>query len=101
MLHFGSPRGNLGPPGAVRYADGTANRTAPPEDIVLARLREDIQTIFRRDPAARNLWEVLTYPGLHAVVLHRVAHRLWTTHWPPRSLWKTAARGVSQWSRFV
>lgn len=44
-------------------------------------LREDIRSIFDRDPAARTSWEVLTcYPGLHAVVLHRLAHWLWTHH---------------------
>ncbi len=42
------------------------------------RLREDIATIRERDPAARSAWEVLTcYPGLHALVLHRWAHRCW------------------------
>lgn len=42
------------------------------------RLRSDIQCILDRDPAARSTWEVLTcYPGLHAVVLHRLAHWLW------------------------
>ena len=42
------------------------------------RLREDIQTIYDKDPAARSLFEVLTcYPGLHANWLHRIAHRLW------------------------
>lgn len=41
-------------------------------------LREDIRCIFDRDPAARNAFEVLTtYPGLHAVILHRMSHRLW------------------------
>ncbi|MBN1814916.1 MAG: serine O-acetyltransferase [Anaerolineae bacterium] len=41
-------------------------------------MREDIQTIFAEDPAARTVWEVLTcYPGLHAIWLHRVAHFLW------------------------
>jgi serine O-acetyltransferase len=41
-------------------------------------LREDIAVIFERDPAARTTWEVLTcYPGLHAVMLHRAAYRLW------------------------
>lgn len=45
---------------------------------MLQRLREDISVVFDRDPAARTVFEVLTtYPGLHAVVLHRVAHRLW------------------------
>ncbi len=46
-------------------------------DFMLNRIREDIQTIFRRDPAARSVWEVLTYAGLWAVLSHRVAHRLW------------------------
>ncbi|MFT5987560.1 MAG: serine O-acetyltransferase [Marinobacter psychrophilus] len=42
------------------------------------RLREDISSVFHRDPAARNTFEVLTnYPGLHALLLHRVAHWLW------------------------
>ena len=43
------------------------------------RLREDIGCVFDRDPAARNAFEVFTtYPGLHAVMAHRVSHRLWT-----------------------
>lgn len=42
------------------------------------RLKEDIQCIFERDPAARHVFEVLTaYPGLHAVMMHRVAHWFW------------------------
>ena len=42
------------------------------------RLREDIQTVYDKDPAARSHFEVLTcYPGLHANWLHRLAHRLW------------------------
>jgi serine O-acetyltransferase len=42
------------------------------------RLREDIDCILERDPAARGRWEVLTcYPGLHALVLHRIAHACW------------------------
>lgn len=41
-------------------------------------LREDIRTVFARDPAARNMLEVLfCYPGLHALWLHRLAHFLW------------------------
>jgi serine O-acetyltransferase len=43
-----------------------------------ALLREDVETIYRKDPAARTTLEVLTcYPGLHAAWLHRVAHGLW------------------------
>ena len=46
---------------------------------MFARIRSDIQCILDRDPAARSRWEVVTcYPGLHAVVMHRVAHWLWT-----------------------
>ncbi|MDR1695283.1 MAG: serine O-acetyltransferase [Endomicrobium sp.] len=41
-------------------------------------LREDIKNIFHEDPAARSWLEVLfCYPGLHAVVFHRFAHKLW------------------------
>ncbi len=45
---------------------------------MFSRLRSDIQCILDRDPAARTRWEVLTcYPGLHALVLHRLAHACW------------------------
>lgn len=41
-------------------------------------LREDINCVFDRDPAARNKFEVLTaYPGVHAVIMHRLSHKLW------------------------
>ncbi len=41
-------------------------------------MREDIKSVFSRDPAARNTFEVLTnYPGLHALWMHRMAHGLW------------------------
>ena len=49
---------------------------------MLARLREDIQCVFERDPAARTKWEVLTlYPGVHALLMHRLAARLWRARW--------------------
>ena len=42
------------------------------------QIREDIRCVFDRDPAARNAFEVLTtYPGLHALLFHRLAHALW------------------------
>ena len=42
------------------------------------RLREDVNSVFHRDPAARNTFEVLTnYPGLHALMCHRFSHWLW------------------------
>ncbi|WP_160288878.1 serine O-acetyltransferase [Pseudomonas sp. QL9] len=60
------------------------------------RVREDIQSVFHRDPAARNAFEVLTcYPGLHAVWLHRLANHLW------RSGWKWLARLVSNFGRWM
>lgn len=46
------------------------------------RMREDVQSVFHRDPAARNAFEVLTcYPGLHAVWIHRLSHWLWAHEW--------------------
>ncbi|MFO1334705.1 MAG: serine O-acetyltransferase [Piscinibacter sp.] len=46
------------------------------------RLREDIECILERDPAARSRWEVLTcYPGLHALLIHRWAHAAWKAQW--------------------
>jgi serine O-acetyltransferase len=45
---------------------------------MFSRIREDIQCVFERDPAARSVWEVLTcYPGFHALQLHRISHRFW------------------------
>lgn len=38
-------------------------------------LKEDIEVVFERDPAAKSVLEVLLcYPGLHAIILHRIAH---------------------------
>lgn len=45
---------------------------------MFSRIREDIASVFHRDPAARNAWDVLTlYPGMQAVWAHRVSHWLW------------------------
>ncbi len=45
---------------------------------MFGHLREEIAVVFERDPAARTTWEVITcYPGFHALLLHRAAHRLW------------------------
>ncbi len=41
-------------------------------------IREDIHTVFAKDPAARTVWEILLcYPGLHAIWMHRISHYLW------------------------
>ncbi len=53
------------------------------------RLREDISCVFDRDPAARGFFEILTsYPGIHAVLFHRLNHALWNLglKWPARFL---------------
>jgi serine O-acetyltransferase len=45
-------------------------------------LLDDLDSIVRRDPAARNRWEVATcYPGVHAVWVHRASHALYTRRW--------------------
>jgi serine O-acetyltransferase len=59
-------------------------------------LREDIQTVFAKDPAARSVAEVLLcYPGLHAIWFHRVAHFLW------QHKLRLPARILSQTNRFL
>ena len=46
------------------------------------RIKEDINVIFKKDPAARSTLEVLLcYPGLHAAILYRVAHKLWCNNY--------------------
>lgn len=59
-------------------------------------LKEDIGIIYKKDPAARNLAEVIfCYPGFHALLLHRIAHKLW--------LWKIPLipRMISTFARFL
>jgi len=41
-------------------------------------IKEDINVVFERDPAARTQWEIMTtYPGVHALIIHRVSHWIW------------------------
>ena len=59
------------------------------------RIKEDIRTVFKGDPAARSVLEVLTcYPGLHAIWGHRISHFLWNHHM------RFFARLLSHWTRF-
>jgi serine O-acetyltransferase len=59
-------------------------------------LREDFRTVFSEDPAARSVFEVLfTYPGLHALWMHRAAHWLW------RYNLKLPGRLLSHFNRFI
>jgi serine O-acetyltransferase len=59
-------------------------------------IRRDMRAVMERDPAARSRLEVLLcYPGVHALALHRVAHRLWGGGWT------TSARFLSHVSRLL
>jgi serine O-acetyltransferase len=63
---------------------------------VYSRLKEDIASIYHRDPAARSAIEILTnYPGMHAIWLHRISHKLW------RADWRLLARCLSTFSRWL
>jgi serine O-acetyltransferase len=61
---------------------------------MFSTIREQFDTVFKRDPAARSVLEiVLCYPGFHAVLFHRVAHGIY------KRGWFTFARVISQFSR--
>jgi len=63
---------------------------------MFSRLNSDVQCILDRDPAARSRWEVLTcYPGLHALLLHRLAHGFWNLGF------KWVGRFISHLSRWI
>lgn len=63
---------------------------------MFSRIKEDIQSVFDRDPAARTSFEVLTnYPGMHAIWIHRASNKLW------RNNWKLLARLLSTFSRWL
>jgi len=61
-------------------------------------VREDARCVLERDPAARSLLEVWTiYPGMQAIVLHRIAHSLWRRGWRYGPRWISfAARWLTQ-----
>lgn len=62
----------------------------------LQRVREDVACVFERDPAARTWFEVITtYPGVHAVLLHRLNHWLWQRNF------KWLARAMSALGRLL
>ncbi len=64
--------------------------------IMWERLKEDIRTIKERDPAAKNIVEILLcYPGLHAIWLHRIAHFFY------QRKWYTTARLISHFNRAI
>jgi len=63
------------------------------------RIKEDISVIYEKDPAANNIFEVIfCYPGLHALIMHRIAHKLraWKVPFLPRliSYWTRIFTGI-------
>ena len=63
---------------------------------LFSQFKEDIAVVFDRDPAARTTFEVITtYPGFHAMVIHRLANKLW------RMEWKWLARFTSHIRRWL
>ena len=63
---------------------------------MFARIKEDIEVVFDRDPAAKSIWEVLfCYQGLHAIWLHRIAHYLFVRGWV------VLPRMISNFARFL
>lgn len=63
---------------------------------MFARLKEDIEVVFDRDPAARSIWEVLfCYQGLHAIWLYRISHYLFVRGWV------VLPRMISNFARFL
>ncbi|MGO8780797.1 MAG: serine O-acetyltransferase [Rhodomicrobium sp.] len=73
-----------------------ATEAAAPRDRLFASIKEDIECVLTRDPAARSRLEcLLVYPGVHAVIWHRIAHRLW------KAGAKSPARFVSWFARFL
>ena len=65
---------------------------------MLKAIRADLAIIQERDPAARGWLEILLcYPGLHALVLHRLNHRLWLLRWPLTQLMARASSQLGRW----
>lgn len=66
------------------------------KNSLISLLKEDVYCVFERDPAARNIFEVLlTYPGVHALINQRIANRLW------KKEWRFAARFIAYISRLL
>jgi serine O-acetyltransferase len=78
------------------FAASFGGEGAKPSPGLWKLWRDDVACVRARDPAARNVLEVvLTYPGVHAIVWHRLANRLW------RAGFKFPARFISWFARLV
>ena len=90
------PLGQLYIPSGGRQAGASIDSPNGAGLRVFKRLKDDIDGIIARDPAARSRLEVLLcYPGLHALLLHRVAHFVWKEGMP------LPARMISQFARWL
>lgn len=80
----------------MTHYSSTPTLHLPKSSVMWETLKEDIQAVFERDPAARSTWEVaIAYPGFHAILIYRLAHWIWQ-----RKL-TTLARFVSHVGRFL
>ena len=78
------------------YEAGVKSLYVNEDGVMFKSLKRDLRAFKKRDPAARNLWEVaFFYAGFHALLFHRVAHYLW------RHGFYFVARGVSWLARFL
>lgn len=63
---------------------------------VISRIKDDIESIYHRDPAANSTLEILmNYPGMQAIWIHRLSHKLW------KRKWRLTARAISTFSRWL
>ncbi|MCK4494092.1 MAG: serine O-acetyltransferase, partial [Methylococcales bacterium] len=63
---------------------------------MLKRLKSEIACVFERDPAAQSVFEICTcYPGFHAVLIHRLSHKIWQANF------KWCARFIAHGARWM
>ena len=80
----------------LRFARNDEKESRKSRKTMFKTIHEDVQSVLDRDPAARNVLEVLLcYPGLHAIWAQRLAHKLW------KRGFKLIARGISQLTRGI
>ncbi len=79
----------------MSISDDFISKAHKPQGL-FAQWYEDVHCVFGRDPAAHSVWEILlTYSGVHAVLIHRISHRLWKANW------KLTARTLAAFSRVI
>ncbi len=80
----------------VMVMPNSAIKQASKQQSLFTQWREDVHCVFARDPAARSVWEILlTYSGVHAVLIHRISNRLW------HAQWKFSARFLAAFAKWM